>query len=250
MVEERLFGDDLCSPSVQLRISPMGDVEVLSTHDQLLGGPSGQMFLGCTFPAEESYRQLITRHARAVGSELARRGVVGRFGVDFITRRTARGGWEAHAIEVNLRNGGTTHPALILLAMTDGQYDDDSGKFVAGGKAKHYVASDHLEHPAYRALTPDDALDVLSEPDLAWNPERLVGAVSHMTSAVAVSGRVGITAVGDSAAEAQALHESAQTALEDAAEMPGPNCAARLLGTSAGDGSVAAQNRPGRCCCG
>jgi hypothetical protein len=190
VVEERLSGEEIRSPSVQLRTSPMGEVEVLSTHDQLLGGRAGQTFLGCTFPAESAYRGVITAHARAVGEELARQGVVGRFGIDFVTRRASNSGWEAHAIEINLRNGGTTHPMLTMSAMTDGTYDPASGDYLANGVAKHYVASDHLEHPAYRALTPDDALDVLFERGVAWDQVRRVGAVFHMTSAVAIAGRL------------------------------------------------------------
>ena len=41
IVEERIEGEDLRSPSAQLRISPSGQVEILSTHDQVLGGPHG-----------------------------------------------------------------------------------------------------------------------------------------------------------------------------------------------------------------
>jgi len=42
IVEERIVGSEVRSPSVQLRITPTGDIELLSTHDQLLGGPAGQ----------------------------------------------------------------------------------------------------------------------------------------------------------------------------------------------------------------
>jgi len=45
---------------VQLRITPLGAVDLLSTHDQLLGGPSGQSYLGCVFPADTGYAALIT----------------------------------------------------------------------------------------------------------------------------------------------------------------------------------------------
>ncbi|MCA1823146.1 MAG: hypothetical protein LC640_02545, partial [Frankia sp.] len=48
IVEERVDGDDFRSPSVQLSITPYGDVNVLSTHDQILGGHQGQVYLGCT----------------------------------------------------------------------------------------------------------------------------------------------------------------------------------------------------------
>ena len=56
IVEERVTGTELRSPSVQLRVLPDGQVELLSTHDQLLGGPSGQRYLGCTFPADPRTR--------------------------------------------------------------------------------------------------------------------------------------------------------------------------------------------------
>src|SRR5438034_3414618 len=61
VVEERIMGEEFRSPSVQLRITPLGVVELLSTHDQLLGGPSGQSYLGCVFPADTGYAALITR---------------------------------------------------------------------------------------------------------------------------------------------------------------------------------------------
>ena len=52
IVEERIIGEEFRSPSAQLRVTPLGKVERLSTHDQVLGGASGQTFLGCRFPAE------------------------------------------------------------------------------------------------------------------------------------------------------------------------------------------------------
>ena len=64
VVEERIMGEEFRSPSVQLRITPLGAVELLSTHDQLLGGPSGQSYLGCVFPADTGYAALITRRSR------------------------------------------------------------------------------------------------------------------------------------------------------------------------------------------
>src|SRR5262249_34284224 len=36
IVEERIAGDEVRSPSVQMRVTPLGTLEVLSTHDQLL----------------------------------------------------------------------------------------------------------------------------------------------------------------------------------------------------------------------
>jgi hypothetical protein len=50
IAEERITGAGLRSPSVQLQVTPFGDVEVLSTHDQVLGGPAGKAMRGARFP--------------------------------------------------------------------------------------------------------------------------------------------------------------------------------------------------------
>ena len=63
IVEERIVGEELLSPSVQLRVRPDRSVELLSTHDQLLGGASGQSYLGCIFPADPAYSRLISEPA-------------------------------------------------------------------------------------------------------------------------------------------------------------------------------------------
>ena len=74
IVEERVGGTEMRSPSVQLRVTPLGEVELLSTHDQLLGGPSGQKYLGCRFPADFGYAQAITREAAKIGERAGARG--------------------------------------------------------------------------------------------------------------------------------------------------------------------------------
>ena len=130
VVEERIVGVELLSPSVQLRVRPDRSVELLSTHDQLLGGVSGQSYLGCIFPADPAYSRLISAPAITIGERLAREGAIGRFAVDFVVKRDAAGRWSAYAIELNLRKGGTTHPFLTLQFLTDGSYDGSSGRFL------------------------------------------------------------------------------------------------------------------------
>jgi hypothetical protein len=81
-------------------------VILISTHDQLLGGPTNQLYLGCRFPAEDGYRRQIQHAARRIGEALAARGVVSRLGIDFVVRRASPSApWEIFALEVNLRIG-------------------------------------------------------------------------------------------------------------------------------------------------
>ena len=88
VVEERITGTAFTSPSVQMRVLPDGTVELLSTHDQLLGGASGQKYLGCVFPADPAYSRKISEPALAIGRSLADEGVLGRFAVDFVRSGT------------------------------------------------------------------------------------------------------------------------------------------------------------------
>jgi hypothetical protein len=213
VVEERILGEEIRSPSVQLRVTPLGAVELLSTHDQLLGGPSGQSYLGCMFPADPGYAPLITQEAAKVGRRLAKEGVIGRFALDFVVVRS-NGKWEPYAIEINLRKGGTTHPFLTLQFLTDGSYDPETAIFTApNGQQKFFVASDHVESPSYRTLTPDDLFDIVVRNDLHFGQTRQTGVVFHMMSALGELGRTGLTAVGNSHEDAKATYDRAVAVL-------------------------------------
>ena len=215
VVEERIMGEEFRSPSVQLRITPLGAVDLLSTHDQLLGGPSGQSYLGCVFPADTGYAALITREAAKVGRRLAKEGVIGRFALDFVVVRSS-GKWEPYAIEINLRKGGTTHPFLTLQFLTDGTYDPDTAIFTApNGRQKFFVASDHVESPRYRTLTPDDLFDIVVRHNLHFGQTRQTGVVFHMMSALGELGRTGLTAVGNSHEDAKATYDRAVAVLDE-----------------------------------
>src|SRR6266478_4102120 len=215
VVEERILGNDIRSPSVQLRVTPLGAVELLSTHDQLLGGPSGQSYLGCVFPADPGYAKLITREAAKIGKRLAKEGVIGRFALDFVVVRS-NGKWDPYAIEINLRKGGTTHPFLTLQFLTDGRYDPETAIFTApNGQQKFFVASDHVESPRYRTLTPDDLFDIVVRHNLHFDQTRQTGVVFHMMSALGELGRTGLTAVDNSHEDAKATYDRAVAVLDE-----------------------------------
>src|SRR5437667_5906032 len=215
VVEERILGEEIRSRSVQLRVTPLGVVELLSTHDQLLGGRPGQSYLGCVFPADPGYATLITREAAKVGRRLAKAVVVGRVAVDFVVVRS-NGKWEPYAIEINLRKGGTTHPFLTLQFLTDGTYNPETAIFTApNGQHKFFVASDHVESPRYRTLTPDDLFDIVVRHNLHFGQTRQTGVVFHMMSALGELGRMGLTAVGNSHKEARTTYNRAVAVLNE-----------------------------------
>jgi hypothetical protein len=208
IVEEFIEAEEKLSPSAQLRISPRGSVEPISTHDQILGGPSGQVFLGCRFPAHDDYRRCVQDLGVRIGQVLAADGVVSRFGVDFLVHRDAASQeWKVTALEINLRMGGTTHPYLALQFLTGGQLDLDSGLFLSpSGHAKYYKATDNLYSPYYRGLLPEDLVEILTVNKLHYSHGSESGVLFHLIGALSEFGKLGLTAIANSPAQVDELY--------------------------------------------
>lgn len=214
IVEEFVPGEVKQSPSVQLRVDPMGRLEPISTHDQVLGGKNGQIFLGCRFPAREDYRLDIQASAMRAGAALASRGVLGRFGIDYISVREGER-WRHLAIEINLRKGGTTHPFLMLQFLTDGRYDAETGRFIApDGRQRCYYASDNLESERYRGLTPDDLIDIAVMNQLHFHAATGEGVAFHLIGALSEFGKLGVVAIGETEARAAELYKKTVSVLD------------------------------------
>lgn len=212
-------GEDKRSPSVQGRIHPNGYVEILSTHDQILGGPDGQIFLGCRFPADDSYRLQIQDYGRRVGECLASKGALERYSVDFIAAQHPDGtseNWEIQAIEINLRKGGTTHPFMTLKLLTNGHYDSETGLFHDfEGNPKYYIASDNLHKPSYRGLLPSDLMDIIAHHRLHFNSATETGTSFHLMGCLSEFGKLGLTSIGNSPAQAQSIHNQVVRVLDE-----------------------------------
>jgi PGM1 C-terminal domain len=215
IVEAFVEGSGKQSPSVQGCITPTGAVEILSTHDQILGGPDGQIFLGCQFPAAEGYRRQLQDLGLEIGKNLAAKGAIERFGVDFVAVPTTDRHWDLHAIEINLRKGGTTHPLMTLKFLTNGCYQLDDGLFYSQqGKPKYYVASDNLQSPQYRGLLPNDLMDIIAHHRLHFDTSTETGNVFHMLGCLSEFGKIGLTSIGNSLAEAQQIYQQVEEILD------------------------------------
>lgn len=147
--------------------------------------------------------------ADRVGDVLAKKGVVSRFGVDFLASRNRPDGpWDLQALEINLRFLGTTHPFLALRFLTGGQLDTDTGQFLSiGGRPKFYRATDNLRSDRYRTLVPEDVIDIVTDHRLHYNHRTESGVLFHLIGAVSEFGKLGVTAIANTPAEADALYE-------------------------------------------
>ena len=195
VVEELLRVPGLQSPSVQLRIGGGGDVEVLSTHDQILGGPEGQVYIGCRFPAAPDYRPAIVAEALRVGEVLAGEGVIGSFGIDWLVTPVG----DVYLSEINLRMGGTTHPYWMARLAGGASYDRAGGELVgAGGNRLCYTATDNLKLAQLVGWQPADVIALVDDAGLAFDPSTGTGVTLHLLGAVTAFGKLGATCIAGS----------------------------------------------------
>ena len=203
IVEAFIEGDVKMSPSVQCRITPLGEMEIVSTHDQVL---DGQVFMGAHFPADASYRAAIIEMGKKITLALKEEGVLGRFSIDFISVKEENT-WKHYAIEINLRKGGTTHPFLMLQFLTNGHYDETTGLFETPHKQHlYYYASDNVQSESYKGLTPKDLIDIAMFHGLHFDGAAQKGVMFHMIGALSQFGKMGIVCIGSSPEEAYSFY--------------------------------------------
>ncbi|MDQ6903343.1 MAG: carboxylate-amine ligase [Bacteroidota bacterium] len=193
-------------PSVQCRITPPGGMEIVSTHDQVIGGPRGQVFLGAHFPANSEYSKTLGTIAKSVTEKLKSYGVLGRYSIDFISVKE-NNEWKHYAIEINLRKGGTTHPYLMLQYLTDGEYDAATGTYLtATGQPRYYFFSDNLKSDDYKGLTPHDLIEIAMANEILYNGSTQQGVMFHMIGALSQYGKLGILCIGSDQAKTIELY--------------------------------------------
>jgi hypothetical protein len=157
------------------------------------------------------------RHGMAVGEALAEEGALERYAVDFIARHRD-GRWDLKAIEVNLRQGGTTHPYMALSAITAGRLDPQTGLYLSPtGVPLHYVATDNFCDARLRGLMPVDLIDIVAEAGLHFDPARLRGSVFHLLGCLSEFGKLGMTCIGSSPAQAEQVYRATSDELLEAA---------------------------------
>ncbi len=215
IVEGFIEGDVKESPSVQCRVTPSGECEVISTHDQELGGQSGQTYVGASFPASSEYAVEIGNLGKRVAKAFIDKGVLGRFAIDFISVKETTG-WKHYAIEINLRKGGTTHPFLMLQFLTDGRYNEEEGVYYTskGHLIRYYFCSDNLHSQRYVGLSPHDLVDIAMVNDLHYDGTSQEGIMFHLIGALSQYGKFGVVCIGSTPERAREFYARCVEVLE------------------------------------
>ena len=215
IVEEFVEGEIKKSPSVQCRVTPTGHCEIISTHDQELGGDTGQVYLGAHFPASKEYAVDLGKMGLLVAEELKKKGVIGRFAVDFISVKKDHV-WAHYPIEINLRKGGTTHPFLMLQFLTDGVYNANEGMYYTsqGHLTRYYFCSDNLKNDKYIGITPHDLIDIAMINDIHYDGTSQEGIMFHLIGALSQFGKLGVVCIGRTPKKAKEYYDKIVAVLD------------------------------------
>lgn len=212
VVEEFVERPGLVSSCAQMRIAPSGAVQVVSIYDIELAGGHGQQYAGCRYPAGASHRQVLHDRAVRMARQLAREGVSGWFGLDFIVDPAAPER-TCQLNEVNLRMGGGTHPYWMAVLASGGVHDPLTGELRAGGRPLAYVATDDVCSPRLLGRTAAEVVARVDRAGLAFDAGRASGVTLQFLGAVPSWGMTGMTCIAGTPQEAEELRREAVAAV-------------------------------------
>ena len=78
----------------------------------------------------------------------------------------------------------------------------------------YYRATDNLHASRYRGISPEDLLEIVTINQLNFSHRTETGVLFHMIGALSQYGKVGLTAIGNSHAEADAIYAHTLAVLE------------------------------------
>jgi hypothetical protein len=206
IIELFISGELRCSPSAQGKIHPDGTVELLSTHEQILDR-NGMKFLGGTFPASKEYRKTLTQYTELIGKELATRGVIGSYSIDFLLS-DENGQTVVWVIEINIRKGGTTHPYFTARYLTNSRYDYKKGILINDNNQEVvYISNDNFIFEQLKEYSVSYWLDLVNDQGLLFSAQKQEGVVFHLLEAMNPVGKIGYTVISKNIEDARKLEQ-------------------------------------------
>jgi hypothetical protein len=210
IVEVFIEGELKTSPSAQARILPDGEVEILSTHEQILD-EKGLTFLGSVFPARKNFKFILQENTKRIGEELAKLGFIGPFSIDFLITDDGHS-QRVFVIEINIRQGGTTHPYQTTKLLTGSRYCQETGALInKDGEKFYYRSNDNVINTNLKGTKLDQFLKYMETNNLLFNRETGEGVVFHLLGALPSDGKVGYTSIAKNSTK---IHEQSNKALE------------------------------------
>lgn len=214
VLENFIEGEEKNSPSAQVFVHSDGRIEMLSTHEQILD-ENGFSFLGGIFPANKDYRRELQDSAMKVAVNLRRHGIIGVFAIDFLVVHDEEKSPKIWAIEINVREGGTTHPYRTAKLLTESWFDTELGVLIDGkGNQVCYMSNDNVTNDGLVGTRVSEFLGFMKKEGILFSRNGGKGVVFHLLNALGPCGKVGYTAIGGCSEEAEMFYTKAIEAVE------------------------------------
>jgi PGM1 C-terminal domain len=82
------------------------------------------------------------------------------------------------------------------------------------GSSKFYRSTDNVKSESYVGLLPEDLIDITTVNHLQYSHGTETGVLFHMVGALSQFGRLGLTAIGNSPEQAEAIYAHALEVLD------------------------------------
>jgi predicted ATP-grasp superfamily ATP-dependent carboligase len=186
---EEFIEDIKNSPSVQGYIDNNANVKILSTHEQILD-ETGMVFQGSLFPASKK-NQKRDDYLSSKGRRFFKKQILyWFFALDFV--ETEKG---VFAIEINLRQGGTTHPFFMSKLITNSRYCERNLQLSYNNELLYYLSNDNFKSKFNKF---GDILDIFKNRGILYDDYKKEGVVFHMTSALKDFNKIGYVIISKS----------------------------------------------------
>ncbi|HEX4619957.1 MAG TPA: hypothetical protein VH208_00190, partial [Myxococcaceae bacterium] len=217
------------SPSGQRYIDEAHRSHYVSTGVQVLN--DGKIYKGAMSGAPEDLQKMLVTDTQKIGGVLAKLGVTGNFGVDFLAKPKTGGGWDLYACEINIRRLGTTHPVEMMSALFGGSFGKDGFFHTRDGRKLAYEITDSVgeeglpepqNYEKFVGLTSADAYDLAARHGMLANDRSSEGIWPNMTVLLREYGKSGALAYAPTLERANGLLHDWKHVLTDAAAQRRP----------------------------
>lgn len=189
----------VASPSIQMEVTPTGEIRILSMKDQILVGTE-KWYIGCTYPVaslspvqEKQFKADATQFACALRDE----GFIGFLGLDAIILSDGSIQW----VEANVRKPGTFYPRIIAEKLNGGALT-----------GVYYIACDFTV-PAFKGASFAKLARAL-KPYLYPVQRDKHGVIVYNTGALLDAGRFDLVCIGRSVKDARAYFTKVKAFLD------------------------------------
>ena len=130
-----------------------------------------------------------------IARALSAKGMIGFFAVDYLMTQFQEKS-EIWAIEINIRQGGTTHPYQTAKLLTNANYIEKKGILV-DQKEKNifYKSNDNFTDQRLIGKTATELLEFINKRSIVFSPQSNKGVVFHMLGALKDHGKIGYTII-------------------------------------------------------